>query len=228
MKPLIILAAGPRRTRPSRSSSLSRVQVAGRVWLAITTLVLSTLACGLTGRGADSVADHALTRLPTLTRTPLPTLTPTSLARAAVIDPNSESPAYIPPPVSPVVDTAATPNVVKAADAAPSLTDIPTATATATSPAIPANVPANPPTSTPVVETEGWAFANVQGYDDQYEDGLLLYGEVINNTGVAQQFEYISGTFYDAQGQIIADENSTGDYWPFKLIPPVELRNPGG
>ena len=104
----------------------------------------------------------------------------------------------------------------------PSAINTPAATATPlpTETALPTDVPTATPAATPPASE--WIFTPAQVYTDQYEDGLLLYGEVINNTGVAQELGYIFRTFYDAQGQIIADENSTGDYWPFKLIPPGE------
>jgi hypothetical protein len=46
---------------------------------------------------------------------------------------------------------------------------------------------------------------------------LLVHGHVINNTGSAQQLALITGTFYDGQGQVIADGNTT-DYWPIGAI----------
>lgn len=216
--------------------------------LIVMALVVPTLACGFARNGGQPAVERGfiLTRLPTLTRTPLPTLTPTAVATAVAMAPNGEPPAPG-PPLSAEVDAAATPIVVEAAEAAPILipastvaefvppaepaaatqpppspTDTPTSMPTATATATP--IPTNTPTATPtpVVETPDWIFDNVLIYPDQYEDGLLLYGEMLNNTGVAQQLDYISGTFYDSQGQIIADENSTGDYWPFKLIPAGE------
>lgn len=48
-----------------------------------------------------------------------------------------------------------------------------------------------------------------------------MYGEAINNTGVTQELVFIAGTFYDAQGQLIADSESTYDYWPVGVIPPA-------
>ena len=60
-------------------------------------------------------------------------------------------------------------------------------------------------------------------YTDQYEDGLLLYGDLINNTESPQALALITGTFYDDQGQVIANEDSIYDYWP-----PVDAIPPGG
>lgn len=49
---------------------------------------------------------------------------------------------------------------------------------------------------------------------------MQLYGNFINNTGTSQELFFITGTFYDAQGQVIADEESTYDYWSVPVIPP--------
>ena len=75
-------------------------------------------------------------------------------------------------------------------------------------------------TPTPAPQPAGWSFANVRVYTGEIEAGLLLYGNLINNTGSAQELFFITGTFYDAQGQAIADEESTYDYWPVEFIPP--------
>jgi len=60
----------------------------------------------------------------------------------------------------------------------------------------------------------------VRVYPDQYQDGLLLYGNLINNTGSTQELGSITGTFYDGQGQVIADEDKTYSYWPAYTVPP--------
>jgi hypothetical protein len=57
-------------------------------------------------------------------------------------------------------------------------------------------------------------------YTDQVEDGLLLFGELTNNTGTTQELWLVSGLFYDAQGQLIADDDSVYDYWPIDVVPP--------
>jgi hypothetical protein len=56
-------------------------------------------------------------------------------------------------------------------------------------------------------------------YGNQYEGGLLMYGEISNKTGVAQEITFITGTFYDAQGQVIADEGSAYGYSPVLVLP---------
>ena len=47
-----------------------------------------------------------------------------------------------------------------------------------------------------------------------------MYGEMVNNTGSSQELTLVSGAFYDAQGQLIAGEESIIDYWPVDIIPP--------
>lgn len=91
-------------------------------------------------------------------------------------------------------------------------------TATATRPAASAT-PVVTPTATvaPTPET-GWSFASVRVYGQ--ENGLLLYGKLTNDTGAPQELEAVTGQFYDAQGQVVADKNSTYDYWPINVVPP--------
>ncbi len=48
----------------------------------------------------------------------------------------------------------------------------------------------------------------------------MLYGNIVNNTGSAQELFSIAGTFFDAQGQIIAGPDSTHAYWPGYVVPP--------
>jgi hypothetical protein len=47
-----------------------------------------------------------------------------------------------------------------------------------------------------------------------------VHGDIINNTDAAQQLEHISGTLYDAGGQLIADDESIADFWPIDVVPP--------
>lgn len=169
-------------------------------------LVIS--ACGFMSGGLQATSDRLinLTRLPTLTRTPLPTLTPTANSVSAsfisVIEHDGPSPSS-----TPILKTTTESNLA------------------ANSPAIAPEAGPSPDTPsalqapTPTLETAEWSFAGVQLFDDQYEDGLLLLGELINNTGISQELYTVSGTFYDSQGHIIADENNTDDYWPIKMIP---------
>lgn len=49
---------------------------------------------------------------------------------------------------------------------------------------------------------------------------MLIYGNILNNTGSAQILTSINGTFYDTQGQAIV--GSTFDYWPAEIVPSGE------
>jgi hypothetical protein len=91
--------------------------------------------------------------------------------------------------------------------------DTPTAPPTA-----PTNLP--PATATPILEAAGWAFIGVQSYPNPEEESVILYGDVVNNTGSSQALVSITGTFYDGQGQVIADEENVFDYWPVETLPP--------
>jgi hypothetical protein len=73
------------------------------------------------------------------------------------------------------------------------------------------------PTATPDFRTSGWSFASVR-VNEGSGNGLLLYGEVINDTGSTQELHFISGTFYNDQGQIIANQNNTSDFAPVYQI----------
>jgi hypothetical protein len=88
------------------------------------------------------------------------------------------------------------------------------------------------PTATPARSSAGWAFVNIGVYPDEFEDGIILYGEAINETGAAQELSRITGTFYDDQGNVLADANSAIDYWPIDIVPagarlPFEISLPG-
>ncbi len=115
--------------------------------------------------------------------------------------------AQLPPPPPPPPPAPATPTIALAAQ--PTQAPLPTGNPTAAS------------TATPISNSSGWAFAGVRLYPDQNEDGLLMYGDMINNTGTTQGLAYVTGTFYDAQGQVIAGEDRTFDYWPVEAVPPT-------
>lgn len=95
----------------------------------------------------------------------------------------------------------------------PELLDTPTLTPTVTT-----DIPSA--TATPILEAGGWAFIGVQSYPNPEEESVVLYGDVVNNTGSNQALVSITGTFYDGQGQVIADEENVFDYWPIETLPP--------
>jgi hypothetical protein len=201
-------------------------------------LALTTLACAFL-ESAVPIAPTAI-----VTRTPLPTFTltapGTSLAMAMPGQPTVASPTPAPSPTSPpgteaavpaspapaptpisaptVASTAGeTPGQTPAAIPAPIPTDTPAASPT---PPIPTATPAIAPMATPISEASGWSFSGVRVHTDQDENNLRVYGNFINATGTSQELLFITGTFYDAQGQVIADEESTYDYWSVPVIPP--------
>jgi hypothetical protein len=87
----------------------------------------------------------------------------------------------------------------------------------------PSPVTATPlPTSpliTPVSPTGGWSFANLRTEADSNLVSVTIYGEVVNNTGIAQEILNMTGHFYDDQGRMIAGEDETGGFWPVDIIP---------
>jgi hypothetical protein len=87
---------------------------------------------------------------------------------------------------------------------------------------VPLSIPTPTATSTPtaIPTPKDWAFTGIHIYSDQYEDGLLLYGVVGNNTGTVQELQSISGVFYNGQGQIIAKEEDIYAFWPGYALPP--------
>lgn len=80
------------------------------------------------------------------------------------------------------------------------------------------------PTATPTPNNGspagGWAFVNVRVVSDEDEDWVMLYGNMVNNTGSTQEINYVSGVFFDGSGQVIADYDDTLDYWPVQAVAP--------
>jgi hypothetical protein len=103
----------------------------------------------------------------------------------------------------------------------PTSTQIPptsTPTAAATAPPTPTSTSSPAPTETSL--PEGWIFSGVRLYPDQYEDGLLLYGNALNHTNTAQELISITGTFYNGQDQVTAGAEQTYAFWPGYVVPP--------
>ena len=222
-------------------------------------LALVMLACGFAGIDSQSVSGRAvgLTPLPTLTRTRLPTFTPTASSNFNTIDTVMEPADSTATLVTGTVDTVAVsvasntdptslPSAFPTPDeaavvidaSAPTLPPPPTDAATATPADTPTILPTETPqptdtftpepTSTPsptatippAVDYDKWSFANIKTEAD--EDRLVIFGEVINDTGVAQELDVISGLFYDKEGEIIADDRNMETSWSFELIQPGE------
>jgi uncharacterized protein YgiM (DUF1202 family) len=124
-------------------------------------------------------------------------------------------------PTSQPVAAAVTATSPLLTSAPPAPTPVPFPTETA--------IPVDTPIPTPL--PEDWVFAGVQLTPKLDGSGLLVHGNLLNNTGNAQELALVTGTFYDEQGQVVADGNTT-DYWPVAGIPqggqvPFELVVPG-
>lgn len=118
--------------------------------------------------------------------------------------------AQLPPPPPPTATPTSTP--------LPPPTLPPALTAIAQLPSTPG--PDSSPTSTPIPASPGWDFANVRTYPNPEENGVVLYGNIVNNTGSLQELISITGTFYDEQGQIVAGPDNTHAYWSGYVVPP--------
>jgi hypothetical protein len=69
-----------------------------------------------------------------------------------------------------------------------------------------------------VEQTAGWSFASLRSIAG--EDGLLVFGDMINNTGTSQELNVVSGVFYDGQGQVIAGDRDVEGEWPIEVVLP--------
>ena len=146
---------------------------------------------------------------------------------------NSANPQQNLQPVAPVVEEPTAPPVasplpaaeVTATLAAPEVaTPTPSPVANAPEASLPTAtpLPTNTPeaTPTPNTSTGGWSFSATRAGADPYGDGMLLFGEAVNETGSPQTLFFISGTFYDDVGQEIAGEDDTDGYTPLEVVPP--------
>ncbi len=158
--------------------------------------------------------------LPTFTVEPATNLTsqPASESIEASVVVTSSSP---PPDVTPTGLNDTQTNVP--VEVAPeTFTPTSTATAEATATEIPTatHTPAPTATAAPNIDTPGWDITGIRLSTEQFDDRVALYGNLINNTGSAQEIASITGTFRDAEGQDIANAENIIDYWPLELIPP--------
>jgi hypothetical protein len=69
-----------------------------------------------------------------------------------------------------------------------------------------------------------WSFINISIIEDPDPDTtqLLLFGEMVNNTGQAREISAVTGTFYDAGGAEIAGDADVLDFWPVVVVPAGE------
>jgi len=225
------------KARPGRQRVPATRVLAGLIVL----LGLASMACslgGLAGLGSTRYPKGVYALQPT--RTPWPMFTPTATVApraVAMVAPPAETvelvPTQIPqpalaptatPPAAPPVDAPA-PAPANPAPGVPPGQDPMAAQAPA------ASAPVTPPGSGPA--TSGWSFVSIRPAADQTDEGLLLLGELANATGAAQTAVIISGTFYDAQGGVIADPLGLESYMPVETVPvggrvPFELVVQGG
>jgi len=171
-----------------------------------------TIACNIFGSDPQSAARRAAAR------TPLPTLTPT-VATNSVMMPQETNLATTVVSSENVVATptpdAATATLLApvAPDSEKTTVDVPTPT-----PALSNDTATLEPTAIPP-GVSGWSFTNMHAYPSPYDDGLLVYGDIVNNTGTTQELVTVSGTIFDAQGQVVAGTDDIVDYWPFDIVP---------
>ncbi|MCB9101471.1 MAG: hypothetical protein H6632_18175 [Anaerolineales bacterium] len=203
------------------------------VWLGLF-LGLTSMACSLGGAGAT-----ASKKAIWISKT-LPTLTPTSpLAIAAAV-------ATAPPPAQfePAVNAQA-PAIAARPTFAPTAVTVANFRPATKPASVPAAVPANPPPSSPPApaptepvvaaaptlpslnpepnhpepNASGWTFTGVQiSYQD--EEGVVIDGDIINNTGASQDIVKLAGTLYNSQGQGVANVDDAAAYWPLETVPP--------
>jgi len=96
----------------------------------------------------------------------------------------------------------------------------PALTATATPPPAPVNSGATPAVSLPAPAatpepSNGWLFSSIRLAQERGE--LVLYGNVINKTGAIQELAAIRGSFFNTEGQPVANGQSTDD-WPLEIV----------
>lgn len=145
------------------------------------------------------------TAIPTLPATAIPTPTPTFTTSLPAPTATATATASASATLPTVADTSIAFTPTEGPTSTPTFTPTETATATAT--------------VTP--EGGGWTFANIRltTDPDESDPNIVIFGEVINNSGAVQEIGAITGLFYDAQGQVIANEANTTDYWPVEAIP---------
>jgi hypothetical protein len=128
--------------------------------------------------------------------------------------PDVASTPLVPTPVAIVPPPSDTP--LPTETSLPAATETPVPTATATETPLPTDTPT--PTATPT--SQAWVFNGVRTHLNPFDDGLVMYGNLTNNTGATQELKSILGTFYDPQNQIIAGPDSGSAYWPGYTVAP--------
>jgi len=181
-------------------------------------LASTLLACALFPPAADEYIINIRQRLATLTPTP------NQISNQA--DPAASDSAVTPTSVATTpAQPAGTPTQTPRPATVSSRFFTPTPSATPS--------PTSPPTPTPTPTVDGFALAPISTetdaswsldkiYIETDSDTAVVrvYGELLNNTSAAQELAFVTGTFFDAQGQVVADEADITDFWPADVIPP--------
>jgi hypothetical protein len=68
--------------------------------------------------------------------------------------------------------------------------------------------------------SENWSFVGVRTDTSQLQNGMLLYGNLVNHAPTAQEIELVNATFFDARGNVIGQDNYIQAYWPGYSVPP--------
>ncbi|RMF04187.1 MAG: hypothetical protein D6768_03860, partial [Chloroflexi bacterium] len=89
-----------------------------------------------------------------------------------------------------------------------------------TPPAAPVTAPTPPAPAAPAAAPaqSGWQFSAVR--QTAWPAGLLLTGQLQNNTGGPQIIQRVVATFFDAQGQQIAGPDTVQHSVPLEIVPP--------
>lgn len=222
-----------RRLSVRRPSLLSLSTLSLSLLTVLTVLILATLNCAILIVRSRTVPVQnysvMVNRLPTLT----PTTNVASIAMAGQV--TAATAAITPTPMPTIIAAGVTPAQNRAAVASPAVQSIaqvpptPTFTPWPTPTSIPTSVPlVEPapatvaPTPTPALmeNSEKWSFAALRTDEIPARNMLMLYGEMINDSGTTQQVFSVAGTFYDSQGQIIPVDQSSNGVWPTDVIPP--------
>ena len=204
-----------------------------RIWLLVL-LVLTSLACSLgrlTGESSSKVV-HIKKILATLTPTTVVGPSQDTIAAEAPAQPVEVSSApqelitaatphrptataiaVAQAPAQPV-QSAATPVAFPTPNPLPS-----PASGSGPTEAVEPPPPAQPlPAPNPAPSGSGWAFVGVDvSYQD--EEGAIIDGDIINNTGAPQEIVKLTGTIFDSQGQGVASVEDAAAYWPLETVP---------
>jgi hypothetical protein len=196
----------------SRRSVLSLVALGGLA--ACLLIVYAALGNGAVSRAISAYAPSSSQASISITTpiTPPPAAASEINPPTPAAQPGQEdggSPAPTPTATAAAVEAAVTADTdTTAAAQATSDAGAPTPTADASAPGAGTPAPAD------------WSFVSVRLGLDPTGNVLSLYGDMINNTGAPQAVSAISGVFYDETGQVVADEDHTGGFWPIPVAPP--------